>query len=73
MADTNPYDQAQEQTQAPTPDQAQDAEQTAQGKSGMDGLKDKLDRNRDGKTDAEDVKSMAKEAGDKVKGLMNKR
>ncbi|HEV2638090.1 MAG TPA: hypothetical protein VGX23_23275 [Actinocrinis sp.] len=51
-------------------DQAQQAEQTAKDKAGsMDGLKAKLDVNGDGKTDADDVKSMA----DKVKGLLGKK
>lgn len=55
-------------------DQTQNAEETAKDKAGggMDGLKSKLDANGDGKTDAEDLKTMAKGATDKVKGLFNK-
>jgi len=72
MADVDPFqNQAQDQAQNQAQDQSQGAEQTAKEKAG--GLKDKLDVNHDGKTDAEDLKSMAKDATDKVKGLLNKK
>ena len=37
------------------------------------GLKSKFDRDGDGDTDLDDVKTMAKEATDKVKGLFQKK
>jgi hypothetical protein len=74
MADVDPFqNQAQDQAQNQAQDQSQSqgTEQTAKEKAA--GLKDKLDVNHDGKTDADDLKSMAKGATDKVKGLLNKK
>lgn len=49
---------------------AQDAKDKSPG--AVDAAKGKLDVNGDGKTDAADAKSIAKEAADKVKGMFHK-
>jgi hypothetical protein len=53
---------------------AADAKDTAQEKArnAAKSAKERLDHDRDGKTDMDDVKSMAKDAASKVKGLLHK-
>jgi hypothetical protein len=55
-------------------EQAKSAEGSVQDKTegATKGLKDKLDYDGDGKTDASDIKAMAKDATDKVKGIFHK-
>jgi len=55
-------------------DQAENAAEpvTEKAQGATEGLKGKLDVNGDGKTDVEDIKHLAKEASDKVKGLFSK-
>jgi hypothetical protein len=56
-------------------DQAKSAASTAKDKTedAVKGLKAKMDRDGDGDADFDDVKTMAKEATDKVKGLFHKK
>ena len=55
-------------------DKAGDAGQQAKEKSGgvADQAKKKMDRNKDGKVDADDAKRMGEDAVNKVKGLFKK-
>jgi len=75
MSDTEPLNEQAQEATSPVEENLEGATPADEEKAGgaLGGLKSKLDRDGDGDTDFDDVKSMAKEATDKVKGLFQKK